>query len=83
MTVHARTASGSISHGHGARIPDDGFPSMVMMGLTDSSTLEASFSNAGGSLRFAGLVAQPRDDFTGPPVDLAGTLEWTCGAIAG
>jgi hypothetical protein len=66
-----------------AKIQDDGSPSMVVMGLTDSSTLESSFSNAGGSLRFGGLVAQPRDGFTGPPVDLAGTLEWTCGAIPG
>ena len=66
-----------------AEIQGDGNPTMVVMGLTDSSTLESSFSNAGGSLRFAGLVAQPRDDFTGPPVDLAGTLEWTCGAIVG
>jgi hypothetical protein len=64
-----------------AKIQDDGSPSMVVMGLDDSSTLESSFSKAGGSLRFAGLVAQPRDGFAGPPVDLAGTLEWTCGGI--
>jgi hypothetical protein len=66
-----------------AAIQGNGNPTMVVMGLTDSSTLESSFSNAGGWLRFAGLVAQPRDDFTGPPVDLAGTLEWSCGAILG
>lgn len=67
--------------GTALRIADDGFPSMVVMGATDSSTLESTFSNEGGSIHFANLVAQTRQGFTGKPIDLAGTLEWTCGTV--
>lgn len=67
--------------GTAERIPDDGFPSMVTMQATESSTLESTFSNEGGSIHFADLVAQTRQDLTGESIDLAGTLEWTCGAV--
>jgi len=32
-------------------------------------------------MRFADLVAQNGLDFTGQSMDLAGTLEWTCGEV--
>ncbi len=63
------------------RVGFDGVPSMVVMGATESSTLEATFSNDGGSIRFADLELQTRQGFTGAPIDLAGTLEWTCGTV--
>jgi hypothetical protein len=52
----------------------------IGMQATESSTLESTFSNEGGSIRFAGLVAQSGPEYTGESMDLAGTLEWTCGA---
>ena len=45
------------------------------------STLESRFSNTGGSIRFGHLVAQTGPDFTGDSIDLAGTLDWTCGPV--
>ncbi len=45
--------------------------------------LESTFSNEGGSIRFAGLGAQVGPDFTSESMDLAGTLEWTCEAASG
>lgn len=46
-----------------------------------SSTLEMERSATGGTLSFAGLVPEGRaDEATGPPIDLAGTLTWTCDA---
>lgn len=64
----------------GALVPDAGKPSTVGMQAAESSTLESTFSNAGGSIRFAGLVAQTGPDFSGESMNLAGTVEWTCGA---
>ncbi len=63
----------------GALVPDDGKPSTVGMQAAPSSTLESTFSNAAGSVRFADLVAQTGPDFSGESMDLAGTIEWTCG----
>ena len=52
----------------------------IGMEATESSTLESTFSNEGGSIRFADLVALGGPGYTGESMDLAGTLEWTCGA---
>ena len=52
----------------------------IGMEATDASTVESTFSNAGGSIRFADLVALGGPVYTGASMDLAGTLEWTCGA---
>jgi len=65
----------------GALVSDAGKPSPIGMQATESSTLESTFSNEGGSIRFAGLVAQSGADYSGESMDLAGTLEWTCGAV--
>jgi len=51
----------------------------IGMEATGSSTLEARFTNAGGSIRFADLVAQGGPAYTGESMNLAGTLAWTCG----
>jgi hypothetical protein len=51
----------------------------IGMEATASSTLESTFSREGGSIRFADLVALGGPGFTGESMDLAGTLEWTCG----
>jgi len=64
-----------------ALVPDSGKPSSVAMEATASSTLESSFSNQGGSIHFAGLVPKNGPDFTGGSMDLAGTIEWTCGQV--
>ncbi|MEO5918382.1 MAG: hypothetical protein ABIQ17_02355 [Candidatus Limnocylindrales bacterium] len=56
-----------------------GKPGTIGMQATQSSTLESRFSNEGGSIRFANLVPQTGVDFNGESMDLAGTLEWTCG----
>ena len=50
------------------------------MEARESSTLESTFSNEGGSIRFADLEALGGPVYTGESMDLAGTLEWTCGA---
>jgi len=63
----------------GTLVTDAGRPGTIGMQAAGSSTLTSTFSNAGGSIRFAGLVAQTGPDFTGQSMDLAGTLEWTCG----
>ena len=64
----------------GRLVKDDGKPGTIGMWAAGSSTLTSTFSNTGGSIRFAGLVAQTGPDYTGESMDLAGTLEWTCGA---
>lgn len=64
----------------GALASNAGKPSTVGMQAAGSSTLESTFSNAGGSIRFAGLVAQTGPGFSGESMNLAGTIEWTCGA---
>ena len=52
----------------------------IGMEARESSTVESTFSNEGGSIRFADLVALGGPVYTGESMDLAGTLEWTCGA---
>ena len=52
----------------------------IGMEATESSSLESTFSSEGGSIRFADLVALGEPVYTGESMDLAGTLEWTCGA---
>jgi len=64
----------------GALVTDAGKPGAIGMQAAGSSTLTSTFSNTGGSIRFAGLVAQSGPDYTGESMDLVGTLEWTCGA---
>jgi hypothetical protein len=64
----------------GALVTDAGKPGAIGMQATDSSTLESTFSNSGGSIRFAHLVARSGPDFTGGSMDLAGTIVWTCSA---
>ena len=64
----------------GALVQDGAKPGTVGMDATDASTLTSAFSNAGGSITFADLEPQVGPDFTGDAMDLAGTVEWTCGA---
>jgi hypothetical protein len=53
---------------------------MVFMTANEASTVEPTFSNEGGSIRFAGLVPLVREGYTaGDPIDYSGTIEWTCG----
>lgn len=54
--------------------------SRIGMEATEASTLESTFRNDGGSISFGDLVALEGPAFTGESIDLAGTLEWTCGA---
>jgi len=63
----------------GRLVTDAGKPGTIGMWAAGSSTLTSTFSNTGGSIRFARLVAQTGPDYTGESLDLAGTLEWTCG----
>lgn len=45
-----------------------------------ASTLDLDHSTSGGTLSFAGLVPEIRaNEPSGEPVDVAGTLAWTCG----
>lgn len=53
----------------------------VGMEATASSTMDSTFTNEGGSIRFANLAAVGGPAFTGESVDIAGTLEWKCGPI--
>lgn len=62
-------------------IPDSGAPTMAFMVADESSTLGSTFTNQGGSIRFAGLVRQARPDLTGAPMDLAGMIDWTCDEV--
>jgi hypothetical protein len=58
-----------------------GKPVATQMQATPSSTVVATFGNAGGSIHFANLVARTGPDSTGEQMDLAETLEWTCGEV--
>jgi len=44
-----------------------------------SSTLVSSFTNEGGSIAFSNLEPRVHPDLTGEPMELVGTVEWTCG----
>jgi hypothetical protein len=72
----------------GQMTPTSGKPDMLMYAATSSSTLESTFTNAGGSIRFAGVgVEGPATSdgsklpLAGTDAGLAGTLEWTCGPV--
>jgi hypothetical protein len=67
--------------GTAERIPDSGIPTMVVMEATAASSLTSTFSNDGGSMRFEGLAPRIRADLTGEPLDLTGTIDWTCGVV--
>ncbi|MEO8207690.1 MAG: hypothetical protein ABI598_01550 [Chloroflexota bacterium] len=66
----------------GALVTDAGKPSTIGMQATESSTLASTFSKKGGSIRFADLAPQTSADFNGESMNLAGTIEWTCGPAA-
>ncbi len=51
----------------------------VRLGADDTSLMELEWTNDGGSLRFDRLVVDRSDvAATGDPIDLAGTITWTC-----
>ena len=54
------------------------FPSAVGMESVPGSTVEATFTNEGGRVAFAGLSPMTNADFSGGSIDLAGTIEWSC-----
>jgi hypothetical protein len=66
----------------GAVVSDKGKPATVAMVTAPSSTLESTFANAGGSIHFGGLVPKTGLGESGESMDLAGTIEWTCGPLA-
>jgi hypothetical protein len=44
------------------------------------SSIDLTGSAAGGTVRFAGLVRDTRyAEAVGDPIDVAGTITWTCG----
>jgi hypothetical protein len=61
------------------QVSEAGKPTAATMQASASSTIEATFTNDAGTIRFAGLVPKTGPDSTGESIDLAGTLEWTCG----
>jgi hypothetical protein len=51
----------------------------VVMVAADTSTLVLEGTHEAGTMTFAGLVpSMSEDEPTGDPVDLAGTITWTC-----
>jgi multisubunit Na+/H+ antiporter MnhG subunit len=66
----------------GVLVTDKGKPATVAMVAAPSSTLESTFANAGGSMHFGGLVPKTGLGESGESMDLAGTIEWTCGPLA-
>ena len=62
-------------------IPADGAPSMVEMEAFESAIVEATFTNEGGSARFSNLAPRTGPDMNAAPMDLAGSIEWTCGPV--
>ena len=65
----------------GALVTDSGKPATTTLVATPSSSIEAVFANAGGSVRFAGLVDQGAADPAGAVSPVAGTVVWTCGPV--
>jgi hypothetical protein len=62
----------------------DGKPTTIGMEAAESSTPESTLGNDGGlirSIRFTDFVAQSWRDISGESLDLAGTMEWTCGSV--
>ena len=64
-----------------AAVLEDGKPGTIGMQAIGSSTVGASFSNQKGSISFADLEARIGPDFMAGSLDLAGTIEWTCGQV--
>jgi hypothetical protein len=60
-------------------ITSAGKPSTSGQQTVSSSRLESTMTNAGGSITFGSLETMTGPDFGGAPMDLAGTIEWTCG----
>jgi hypothetical protein len=73
----------SVLVGGGGPIPEDGAPSEVRMASARSSELEGTVDQRSGSIRFSGLVVDPRYEAgaAAEPMDLAGTVSWTCEEI--
>ncbi len=63
----------------GTVVPASGKPLANELQAGPSSTLTSTFSNAGGSIMFANLVPRSASDLAGEPIDIAGTVDWTCG----
>lgn len=65
----------------GQLVTAGGKPATTSLAAAPSSTIEAAFANAGGSIRFADLVDQGAVGAAGAASPVAGTLEWTCGPV--
>ncbi len=59
----------------------DDRPTSVGMQSVPTSTIDATFSNDGGRVEFADLSPMTGVDYSGGTLDLAGTVEWTCGPV--
>ena len=56
----------------------DDKPSTIGMESVPTSTIDATFTNDGGRVEFAGLSPMKSVDYSGDSLDLSGTIEWTC-----
>ena len=65
----------------GTVVTASGKPLATELRAGPTSTLTSTFTNAGGSMTFANLIPQTGPEFGGEPMDVAGTIEWTCGTI--
>jgi hypothetical protein len=54
-------------------------PTAIGMESVPTSTIDATFTNDGGRVEFADLAPMTGVDYSGGALDLAGTVEWTCG----
>lgn len=64
-----------------ALVTDAGKPTPSTVVATPASTIDAEFANAGGSIRFAGLIDQGAAGPVGTASPLAGTVVWACGPV--
>jgi len=64
-----------------ALVPDEGKPTTIAMVASEASSVTRTLGNDGGSIRFSGLVPDTGPDVSGEAMDLAGTIEWTCGDV--
>lgn len=66
--------------GRGGPIPEDGAPVVVMMASATSSELDGAIDERSGSIRFSGLVVDPRHETggTSEAIELVGSVEWSC-----
>ena len=53
-------------------------PTAIGMQSVPTSTIDATFTNDGGRVEFAGLSPLTGVDYSGGSMDLSGTIEWTC-----